>query len=174
MSSSPADEPRATGERRVVPDDDLAELFLRTTKRLRRTQSARLSPLGLTPAQARALRIIGRADEHGAEPLHMSALAEHLGIVPRSATTVVDALVAAGLVAREPDPANRRATLVTPTAAGRRVVARMSDARRDAAEEIFAALSPGQRHTLRELLATLETDDCTPPNAALTPRTGPE
>ncbi|MEV6102090.1 MarR family transcriptional regulator [Nocardia sp. NPDC051981] len=174
MSSSPADEPRATGERRVVPDDDLAELFLRTTKRLRRTQSARLSPLGLTPAQARALRIIGRADEHGDQPLRMSALAEHLGIVPRSATTVVDALVAAGLVAREPDPANRRATLVTPTAGGRRVLARMSDARRDAAEEIFAALSPGQRHTLRELLATLAADDCAPPNAAPTPRTGPE
>ncbi|MEU6582552.1 MarR family transcriptional regulator [Nocardia sp. NPDC046763] len=170
MSSSPVDEPRATGERHVAPDDDLAELFLRTTKRLRRTQSARLSPLGLTPAQARALRIIGRADEYGDEPLRMSALADLLGIVPRSATTVVDALVAAGLVAREPDPANRRATLVTPTAAGRRVLARMSDARRDAAEEIFAALSPGQRRTLRELLATLAADDCTSP----TPRTGPE
>ncbi|MTE17249.1 MarR family winged helix-turn-helix transcriptional regulator [Nocardia aurantiaca] len=162
MSSSPADEPCAPGDRRAVPDDDLVELFLRTTKRLRRTQTARLSPLGLTPAQARALRIIGRAAEHGDEPLRMSALADHLGIVPRSATTVVDALAAAGLVAREPDPASRRATLVTPTAAGRQVLNRMSEARRDAAEEIFAALTPDQRHTLRDLLAALTADESAP------------
>lgn len=144
---------------RAIPDDDLADLFLRTTKRMRRTQSAQLSPLGLTPAQARALRIIGRAAEHGDEPLRMSALADRLGIVPRSATTVVDALVAAGLVAREQDPANRRATLVTPTPAGLQALTRMFDARRDAAEEIFAALTPEQRHTLRDLLAALVAED---------------
>ncbi|GAB2535453.1 MarR family winged helix-turn-helix transcriptional regulator [Nocardia heshunensis] len=143
----------------MASDDDLAELFFRSTKRLRRAQSARLAPLGLTPAQARALRIIGRFDEHADEPLRMSALAEHLGIVPRSATTVVDALVTAGLVARETDPANRRATLVTPTAAGRKVLAEMSQARRDAAGEMFAALSPDQRQALRDLLATLVGDD---------------
>ncbi|MFD6357767.1 MarR family winged helix-turn-helix transcriptional regulator [Nocardia tengchongensis] len=159
MSSTPADQPRATGEPR---EDDLAELFLRATKRLHRTQSARLSPLGLTPAQARALRIIGRAAEHADEPLRMSALAEHLGIVPRSATTVVDALVAAGLVAREADPANRRATLVTPTAAGRDALNRMFEARRDAAEEMFAALTPEQRYTLRDLLATLTSGESVP------------
>ncbi|WP_040805589.1 MarR family winged helix-turn-helix transcriptional regulator [Nocardia concava] len=152
MPNSPTDNPRS------IPDDDLADLFLRTTKRMRRTQSARLSPLGLTPAQARALRIIGRAAEHADEPLRMSALAEHLGIVPRSATTVVDALVSAGLVAREQDPTNRRATLVTPTEAGRAALTRMFDARREAAEEIFAALTPAQRHTLRDLLATLAAD----------------
>ncbi|APA99662.1 hypothetical protein NS506_05616 [Nocardia seriolae] len=159
MPSSPGTEPRET----AGPDDDLAELFLRTMKRLRRTQSARLSPLGLTPAQSRALRIIGRADEHGDEPLRMSALAKHLGIVPRSATTVVDALAAADLVARQPDPANRRATLVTPTAAGRKALDRMWEARRDASEEIFAVLSPDQRHTLRDLLATLAGDESAPP-----------
>ncbi|MEU1431447.1 MarR family transcriptional regulator [Nocardia sp. NPDC005746] len=159
MSSTPADQPRATGEPR---EDDLADLFLRATKRLHRTQATRLSPLGLTPAQARALRIIGRAAERGGEPLRMSALAEHLGIVPRSATTVVDALVAAGLVAREADPANRRATLVTPTAAGRDALDRMFAARRDAAEEMFAALTPEQRYTLRDLLAALTSGETAP------------
>ncbi|MEC3957414.1 MarR family transcriptional regulator [Nocardia sp. CDC153] len=143
-----------------TPDDpDLADLFFRATKRLRRTQSARLAPLGLTPAQARALRIIGRADEHADTPLRMSVLAEHLGIVPRSATTVVDALVSAGLVAREPDPANRRAMLVTPTEAGRRVLTQMSQARREAAQEMFAALTPDQRRTLRDALAALTAED---------------
>ncbi|MEC3919071.1 MarR family winged helix-turn-helix transcriptional regulator [Nocardia sp. CDC160] len=161
MPSSTHDDPRATPA--AAPgnrgDDDLADLFFRATKRLRRTQSARLAPLGLTPAQARALRIIGRADEHADAPLRMSVLAEHLGIVPRSATTVVDALVTAGLVAREPDPTNRRAMLVTPTDAGRHVLTQMSQARREAAQEMFAALTPAQRRTLRDALAALTAED---------------
>ena len=133
-------------------DSDLPELFLRAAKRIRRNQVSRLAPLGLTPAQARALRIIGRAGT----PLRMAALAEHLDIVPRSATTVVDALEKARLITRTTDPDNRRATLVTPTEAGRTALTSMADARRAAAEELFATLSPEQRETLRELLATLD------------------
>jgi DNA-binding MarR family transcriptional regulator len=134
---------------------DLPELFLRTSKRIRRNQMARLAPLGLTPAQSRALRLIGQDPE----PLHMSALADRLGIVPRSATTVVDALVSAGLVTRAPDPANRRATLISPTEAGRRTLSLMWQARRDAAAETFAALTEEQRETLRELLAALDSQE---------------
>ena len=48
-----------------------------------------------------------RADE----PLRMSDLADRLGIVPRSATTVVDALESAGLATRATDPANHAAAL---------------------------------------------------------------
>lgn len=136
-------------------ESDLPDLFLHVSKRIRRNQAARLAPLGLTPAQSRALRIIGRADE----PLRMSAVADHLGIVPRSATTVVDALVAAGLVTRATDPANRRSTLVTPTEDGRHTLTRMSQARREAATETFAPLSDDQRETLRALLATLDSRD---------------
>src|ERR1700737_1976782 len=83
----------------------LTELLFRQTKRLRRAQAQRLAPLGLTPAQERALRMITRSDE----PPRMTDLADHLGIVPRSVTTVIDALEEAGLVRREVDPQNRRA-----------------------------------------------------------------
>ena len=58
----------------------LADLLQRQTRRLRRAQAQRLAPLGLTPAQERALRIITRSEE----PLRMTELADHLGIVPRS------------------------------------------------------------------------------------------
>lgn len=146
----------------TAPESDLPELFLRAAKRIRRNQSARLAPLGLTPAQARALRIIARHSE----PLRMAGLAERLDIVPRSATTVVDALESAGLVARAPDPSNRRSTLVTLTDAGRAALSRMSAARRAAAEELFSALSPDERETLRHLLATLDMGDhCQPAGA---------
>lgn len=136
------------------PDSDLPELFLRTSKRIRRNQMARLSPLGLTPAKARALRIIGYADR----PPRMTELAERLDIVPRSATTVVDALESAGLVARAPDPDNRRATLVTVTDSGLDALDRMARARREAAAEVFATLTAAQRETLRALLAALDAD----------------
>ena len=133
-------------------EPDLPDLFLRTAKRMRRRQMAYLAPLGLTPAQSRALRMVAEAER----PPRMVDIAERLGIVPRSVTSVIDDLEAAGLVVREPDPANRRSTLVLPTEQGRRVRAEMNEARRRAAIEEFAPLSDEQQRTLRELLAALD------------------
>ncbi|MFC5184880.1 MarR family winged helix-turn-helix transcriptional regulator [Actinomadura harenae] len=133
---------------------ELGELFLRAAKRVRRGMADRLAPLGLTPAQARALRVIGRWDEAP----RMAELAERLKIVPRSATTLVDALEADGLVRREPDPDNRRATRVVLTGDGRAALARMHEAHVRGVEDLFAALSPDQRETLRDLLAAIDAD----------------
>jgi DNA-binding MarR family transcriptional regulator len=129
----------------------LADLLHGLTRRLRHAQAERLAPLGLTPAQERALRTIAR----GTEPLRMTELASRLGIVPRSVTTVVDALEEAGLVHREIDPRNRRAILLRLTAEGGIVRDQLRDARRQAAEELFAPLSDADRKTLGELLARL-------------------
>ncbi|MFD0683502.1 MarR family winged helix-turn-helix transcriptional regulator [Actinomadura fibrosa] len=133
-------------------DDDLADLFLRAAKRMRHQQSERLAPFGLTPSQARALRVIVGADG----PLRMVELADRLGVVPRSVTTLVDALEASGLVTRTPDPANRRSLLVQPTGEGRAVRERLHGIRREAAREVLAPLSAEQRETLRELLAVID------------------
>lgn len=129
----------------------LADQLQQLTRRLRKAQADALSPLGLTPAQERALRVIARGDE----PLRMTALAEHLGIVPRSVTTVVDALEEAGLVRREIDPANRRAILLHLTDSGEAVDADMRDARRHAAGELFAPLGADDRRTLSAILARM-------------------
>lgn len=134
-------------------ESELADLFLRASRRIHRGQKARLAPLGLTPAQARALRVI----VGGGAPLRMVDLADRLGIVPRSVTTLVDALEAAGLVIRTPDPANRRSLLVLPTDEGRATRARMATARREAVEDVLAPLSPEQREALRELLTVIDT-----------------
>jgi DNA-binding MarR family transcriptional regulator len=88
----------------------------------------------------------------------MTDLAERLGIVPRSVTTVVDALESAGLVRRETDPANRRAILLHLTEHGTSVRDEMREARRQAAEELFAPLSAEDRKTLGDLLAALDSD----------------
>ena len=129
----------------------LADLLHGLTRRLRRAQAERLAPLGLTPAQERALRVIAR----GTEPLRMTELAGRLGIVPRSVTTVADALEEAGLVRREPDPSNRRAILLRLTPAGDAAREHLRESRRQAAEDLFAPLSDEDRTTLGDLLSLL-------------------
>ncbi|MEV5752433.1 MarR family transcriptional regulator [Actinoallomurus sp. NPDC052308] len=130
----------------------LADLFQRLTRRLRRAQLARLAPLGLTPAQERALRMITRSEE----PLRMTELADRLGVVPRSVTTVIDSLEQAGLVRRVVDPANRRAIRLHLTDAGLAVREEMRQARRQASEDLFAPLSADQRRSLIDLLSALD------------------
>jgi DNA-binding MarR family transcriptional regulator len=131
----------------------LADLLQRLTRRLRRSQAEQLSPLGLTPAQELALRWIARGDE----PPRMTELADRLGIVPRSVTTVVDALEQAGLVRREVDARNRRAILLYLTEQGAAVRDELREARRHAAEDLFAPLGEADRETLAGLLAKLDT-----------------
>jgi DNA-binding MarR family transcriptional regulator len=130
----------------------LAELLFRQTKRLRHAQAQRLAPLGLTPAQERALRMMTRSDE----PLRMTDLADHLGVVPRSVTTVIDALEEAGLVRREIDSHNRRAIRLHLTDRGLSVRDDLREARRRAAEDLFAPLSADDRTALGELLSQLD------------------
>jgi DNA-binding MarR family transcriptional regulator len=132
--------------------NQLADLFQRLMRRLRRAQAERLAPLGLTPAQERALRTITRSEE----PLRMTELADQLGIAPRSVTTVVDALEQAGLVRREIDPHNRRAIRLHLTDRGLAVRDDMREARRRAAEDLFAPLTAGDREALGELLGQLD------------------
>jgi DNA-binding MarR family transcriptional regulator len=130
----------------------LADLLHRLTKRLRRGQARQFAPLGLTPAQERALRVIARGDE----PRRMTELADQLGIVPRSLTTVIDALEEAGLVRREVDSRNRRATLLHLTERGLAVRDDMREARRRAAEDLFAPLGEGDREALARLLTIMD------------------
>jgi DNA-binding MarR family transcriptional regulator len=129
----------------------LADQLQGLTRRLRRAQAERLAPLGLTPAQERALRLIARDEE----PPRMTELADRLGIVPRSLTTVIDALEQAGLVRREIDPRNRRAILLHLTDQGTAVRDDLREARRRAAEDLFAPLSETDRAMLGGLLARL-------------------
>jgi MarR family transcriptional regulator, organic hydroperoxide resistance regulator len=74
-----------------------------------------LRPLGLTPAQAEALRIIG---DHG--PMSLGDVGERLvceaGTNP---SRLVDGLVRAGSVARTTDPNDRRGVVLELTADGR-------------------------------------------------------
>ena len=126
------------------------DLLFGTARRLRREFGAALLEADVTPAQARALRIVM---EHGS--VRPSSLAEHLHIAARSATEVVDALEARGLVERGPDPDDRRATLVRPTEAARAELAEVDRVRREQSERFLAVLSERDRRTLDRILRIL-------------------
>lgn len=64
--------------------------------------------LGVSAVDQRALGIIGA---HG--PLSAGALAKEIGLTPGAVTGMVDRLERAGLVARTPDPADRRRVVIT-------------------------------------------------------------
>ena len=104
--------------------------------------------IGLTPAQARALAVLGGCDQ----PPSMSDLAKRLHVVPRAVTPIVDVLEDAGYVQRGTDPENRRSTLLELTDEGRRMCHRITEHRTRAAGELFAPLSEEQRRTLTDLL----------------------
>ncbi|GHJ17089.1 MULTISPECIES: MarR family winged helix-turn-helix transcriptional regulator [unclassified Micromonospora] len=131
-------------------EESPAETFWAVARRLRHQTKRALEPWEVSPGQARALGVLLR---HGA--LRPGALAEHLHIAPRSATEVVDGLQERGLVERRPDPGDRRATLVAPTAEGERVGAAIRAARATEAERFFGALDPGDRAELTRILRRL-------------------
>lgn len=152
----PGEEVEQMAATSVVTTAELVERLMRTAHRLRRASVIALTPLGLTPAQERMLRLVSRGDT----PWRMGELAHRMGIVPRSATGLVDALEAAGLVERAIDPANRRSILVTLTDHGRQVQRDMAQARSDAGEQLFAGLDHRERTVLADLL-----DKVAPPEA---------
>jgi DNA-binding MarR family transcriptional regulator len=68
---------------------------------------------------------------------------------------VVDDLQRSALVERHPDPADRRAVLVSLTAAGTRVSDEIRTARQAEGEQFFAALDAADRAELTRILRRL-------------------
>ena len=97
--------------------------------------------------QLRALMILAT---HG--PLHLTAPAEDMGVHPSNATRACDRLVAAGLLDRRDNPADRRHLLLELTPAGQELIDGVVTRRRTAIEKILRRMPAGQRHQLGESL----------------------
>ncbi len=132
-------------------DETMLELFRSVSRRLRETSQESLAPWDISPSHWRALRVLAR---HG--QMRLSGLSEHLRIAPRSATEVIDALENRGLVARRPDPADRRATLVELTEHGVGVLHAVKGVRGAEAERLFSRLSDADRAHLARILRVLQ------------------
>ena len=109
-----------------------------------------MAPWDVTPSQVRALRTLYH---HG--PMRPGELARHLRIAARSATGVVDDLEQRQLVARRPDPADRRAVLVSPSDRASELLQQIRAARIDEADRFFGSLSDTDRAELARILRLL-------------------
>jgi DNA-binding MarR family transcriptional regulator len=131
-------------------DESLADAFWSVARQLRETSQDTLAPWDVTPAQYRALRVLRR---HGV--MRLSALSDRLRIAARSTTEVIDALEARGLVGRQPDPQDRRATLVDLTERGTGMLDAIRAARGTESERAFDRLSRTDRADLARILRRL-------------------
>jgi DNA-binding MarR family transcriptional regulator len=127
---------------------EVADLLHHVNHTIRRQAMVESDPNGVTSSQMRAMRTLIRRGS----PMRMSELAESLGIVRRSATSVVDGLEVLGLVERIADPGDRRAVGVQLTDAGRKVMAEARRRRRTAAGQVLSSLGESDLKVLRSLL----------------------
>jgi DNA-binding MarR family transcriptional regulator len=131
-------------------EDTLAGAFWTLARQFRQASSESLRRWDITPSQSRAMQVLMR---HGL--MRLSDLSEHLHIAARSTTEVVDGLQAKGLVERQPDPHDRRATLVALTEAGQAMGDSIQAARGSEAERVFDRLSATDRADLARILRKL-------------------
>lgn len=122
-----------------------------------RTEAHRHAPADLSLPQLRMLASL--ADHPG---ISLCSLAEQLGLLPSSASKVVDQLVTRGLITRQDDPADRRRAMLTLTADGKVMLLASRQAILPYISERLATLSADERTTLTaamDLLRKLFTPD---------------
>lgn len=102
---------------------------------------------GVSLAQSRLLEVI--QDTANAR---WSDIGTALGYSPRTITEALDALERDGLITRTPDPADRRAKILTITEKGARDLAAAQAVRDQVRETFFAVLTDGEKDHLLNML----------------------
>jgi DNA-binding MarR family transcriptional regulator len=98
------------------------------------------------------LRVLVMVASRG--PLNLGTVARGLGVHPSNATRACDRLVAAGLLDRRDDPADRRNLQLQLTEQGRGLVDEVMDRRRHAIAELLDRMPALQRTALVPVLTT--------------------
>ncbi|SDF78837.1 DNA-binding transcriptional regulator, MarR family [Lentzea fradiae] len=130
--------------------DDLTDAVL-TASRLLVAVSARSLAAVEETLTLPQLRLVVLLDSRG--PMSLTALADLLEVNPSTAKRMIDRLVTAGMVAREPNPTSRREVVVVVTGEGSRVVREVMARRRAEISTIVARMPEHLRHGLVEALA---------------------
>jgi len=101
----------------------------------------------ITPLHFGIMRALGEA-----ETLHVTAIGDRLQVPAPQMTRLVDRLVAAGLVERRPDPADRRSINLALTEKGTMMMEQRSAAIKESVREALSSLSDEE---LQELSVSL-------------------
>lgn len=115
-----------------------------------------LEPLGLTVKHFGVMTFLRQETEQGeGGSLSQQAIGERLRIDRTTMVSLIDDLERAGYVKRARNPDDRRAYVITLTAAGRKAQARAEEAVDAHALQFFGQLSEAERQELHRLLARL-------------------
>jgi DNA-binding MarR family transcriptional regulator len=159
-----------------VPERDGVDLILEQWRRERPELDS--SPIGVIGRISRLARELEQRlepvyREHGLEPgwhdvlatlrrsgppyrLRPSEFASTLMLTSSGTTKRLDRLEQAGLIERTPDPADRRGTLISLTAAGRELIDSVTAAHLANEARLLAALSAREQEQLAGLLRSLQ------------------
>lgn len=135
-----------------MSEDVLGELLLCALHHATDVIDTALERRHLSIPKFAALRELYRAAGHR---LPLSALACSLECAPSNVTSLVDRLVAEGLVRREDDPHDRRVKLAELTARGLEKVEEALPVYKAAVEGLLACLTREERAVLARVLAKL-------------------
>ena len=142
---------------RVRPDLDSSPIgIVGRVSRLAREIEARLEPVyrehGLEPGWHDVLATLRRSGGK----LRPTDLTNASMLTSSGTTKRLDKLEQAGLIAREPDPNDRRGTLIALTAEGRELIDRLAPAHLDNERRILGSLSEAEQARLADLLRKLQ------------------
>ena len=111
----------------------------------------RLKDLGMSQASWMTVAMASKA----AQPLSQTELARRVGVEDATMVAMIDRLVKAGLVTREPSPTDRRVKLVVVTRAGAKLYAKVHTEGAAVRRELLAGLDSAQLRAATELLERL-------------------
>ncbi len=134
----------------AADEEDLGALFARITRRLIDAERPLLADLGLSMWGYIALSHLAHAPAET-----QLALAQAISYDKTRLIGLLDELEADGLITRTPDPADRRARIISLTAAGTKRQAAARRAIRKMEGDVLAGLSAAERTRLRRTLARL-------------------
>ncbi|GAA4343230.1 MarR family winged helix-turn-helix transcriptional regulator [Microbacterium rhizosphaerae] len=137
-------------ETETALSEDISFLLARASALSVAAANAALAPHGLRARSYSVLTIV----VEGLNPSQKD-LAEFLRLDPSQVVAIVDELEGRGLVERTPDPADRRAKIITPTPDGTELQADAASAVSEAERSTHGLLSPKERRQVAELLRRL-------------------
>ena len=106
-----------------------------------------VSPHPLTLSQFHLLKVIGLNGDH-----QVGEVANVLGVSPPAATKNIDKLERLGLIVRSPSKGDRRATLLSPSPKGRRLVRKYEGLKAERLAPVLNEFTPGELDRLSGLL----------------------
>jgi len=137
---------------------DLLDAFLAASHRFFLLSRRSFGDQHLSLSRVKVLLALAESTLRQDDHLCMRDLAQELEVTPRNITTIVDGLEREGLLARHPDPHDRRAIWLELTPVGLSQIYQVQKLKQDISTNFFEPLDPSSRGQLAMILTRLGGD----------------